>query len=169
MKSIFKLFDIFKTQKKNTKSVQTTVTLEDVDKMNDIEKTKLYHSISVQYHEFYQKYYENMQDAQKYYSLFINNNLDMKYFEKLLECCNYIFENVEQFKNLELMNNKLTGSTDIVLQNNAFITLAKAYEKLEKYEEAITICQNAIDNGYTDDGTKNGMSGRIKKLKKKIK
>ena len=150
------------------KTTEKTITLEDVDKMNDIEKTKLYHVISVQYQVFYSEYYKNIQKASEYYSLFINNNLDIKYFEKMLECCNYVFENVEQYRNLEMMNNKLTGVRDITSSNSAYLVLAKAYEKLKQYEKAIDICENAIENGFINDGTKTGFAGRIEKYKNKI-
>lgn len=174
-KTSFGIMDIFNwlKPKKNyeatsSKTVKTKITLEDVDKMNDIEKTQLYHSISVQYKDFYDKYYNNMQKANEYYSLFINNALQTTYFEKMLGCCNFVFENVEQFRNLEMMNNKITGSTDIVKTNSAYTVLAKAYEKLGEYEKAIKVCKDAIQNDFTNDGTKMGFEGRIKKLEKKI-
>lgn len=156
----------FKTFSKKT--TEKTITIGDVDRMNNIEKTKLYHAISVQYQDFYSEYYKNIQKASEYYSLFINNNLDIRYFEKMLDCCNYVFENVEQYRNLEIMNNKLTGATDITSSNSAYVVLAKAYEKLEQYENAIEICEKAIEKGFVSDGTKTGFAGRIKKIKNKI-
>ena len=176
-KTTFGIMDVLKwlvpKNKKNNSNKTTCeknvkITLEDVDKMNDIKKTELYHNIAVQYQNFYDKYYKNMQKASEYYSLFINNNLEMNYFEKVLECCNYIFENIEQFRNLEMMNNKLTGSMDITKSNSAYTILVKAYEKLGQYENAIEICEKAIKDGFIDDGTKMGFEGRIKKLEKKI-
>ena len=42
-----------------------------------------------------------------------------------------------------------------------------AYEKQGDIDEAIEICKEAIAKGYNDDGTKEGMRGRIKRLEKK--
>jgi len=50
----------------------------------------------------------------------------------------------------------------------AFETLAKLYERQERYAEAVQICKSAIALGYTDDGTKGGMRGRIERLEKKM-
>lgn len=173
-KTTFSLFDIFKTSK-SKKSIkqnsQTTnkveVTLEDVDKMNSVQKTELYSTINEQYSNFYNEYYKNMEKAKENYSLFINNNLDMKYFNKILECYNYNLQNEEQKRNLDMMNNKLTDSNDLSKSNYVYEVLAKAYEKLQKYDEAIEVCEKAISYGYTNDGTKNGYKGRIERLEKK--
>lgn len=175
-KTTFRIWDIFKwlNPQRNSDNVflketkKTEITLDDVDRMNNIEKTQLYNTISVQYQDFYKNYYKKMEDAKEYYSLFINNNFDMQYFEKILESCNYVFDNVEQYRSLEKMNNKLTGSTDIAKSNSAYTYLAKAYEKLGNYEKSIEICKKAIENGFTNDGTKIGFIGRIKKIEEKI-
>ena len=49
----------------------------------------------------------------------------------------------------------------------SFKTLAIIYEKEKDYDNAIKICQLAIDEGQGNDRTKGGMNGRIEKLKKK--
>lgn len=48
-----------------------------------------------------------------------------------------------------------------------FKRLAIIYEKQKKYDEAIAICQRAIELGYVDDGTDGQMPGRIARLMKK--
>lgn len=167
--------EIFKwlTQKENVKrtysniSVKTKVTLDDVDKMTSIEKTELYHTISIQYKNFYDKYYQTMQKAKEYYSKFINNNLDKKYYEKILENCNYMLSNEEQIRNLEMMNNKLTDTEGLSNSNDAYLILAKTYEKMGEYDKAIEICQEAIKKGYPNDGTKLGYAGREEKIRVK--
>ena len=50
----------------------------------------------------------------------------------------------------------------------SFKRLAIIYEKMGKYEEAISVCEKAIRYGLTD-GTKIGFEGRIEKIKKKMK
>lgn len=46
----------------------------------------------------------------------------------------------------------------------AFKRLAIIYEKQKKYDEAIEVCKKAIALGYVDDGTREKMYGRLKKL-----
>ncbi len=46
-------------------------------------------------------------------------------------------------------------------------TLAMVFEKRGEYQRAATICVYAIENGYTNDGTKGGMRGRLAKMIKK--
>lgn len=50
------------------------------------------------------------------------------------------------------------------LKYPSFKRLAMIYEKREEYDKAIDICNQAIERGFTDDGTANGMTGRIEKL-----
>lgn len=45
--------------------------------------------------------------------------------------------------------------------------LAMVYEKRCEYQRAATICVYAIENGYTNDGTKGGMRGRLARMIKK--
>lgn len=46
-------------------------------------------------------------------------------------------------------------------------TLAMIYEKRGEFQRAATICVYAIENGYTKDGTKGGMRGRLSRMIKK--
>ena len=48
-----------------------------------------------------------------------------------------------------------------------FKLLAIALEELSRYEEAIKVCEQAIQTGMSD-GTKTGFDGRIKRLRKKM-
>lgn len=171
-KTTFSIFDLFKSHKKSTNNstckndTKQTVTLNDVDKMSSTQKTQLYHTIQTQYSTFYNEYYTEMQKIEKNYSLFINNNLEEKYFNVILNCYNNIIEKIETYRNLQMMNNKLTGNNELSHKNNAYICMAKAYEKIRNYQKAIEVCYQAIKDGFPDDGTKNGFEGRIKKLQK---
>lgn len=49
----------------------------------------------------------------------------------------------------------------------AFKQLAIFYEKQGNYHLAIPLCDEAIRLGFTDDGTKDGMKGRLARLEKK--
>lgn len=46
-------------------------------------------------------------------------------------------------------------------------TLAMIFEKRGEFQRAATICVYAIENGYTSDGTKGGMKGRLARMIKK--
>ena len=46
-------------------------------------------------------------------------------------------------------------------------TLAMIFEKRCEYQRAATVCVYAIENGYTNDGTKGGMRGRLARMIKK--
>lgn len=46
-------------------------------------------------------------------------------------------------------------------------TLAMVFEKRGEYQRAATICVYAIESGYTNDGTKGGMRGRLARMIKK--
>ena len=48
----------------------------------------------------------------------------------------------------------------------SFKALAIIYEKEGDYLSAIKICKDAIREGFEDDRTKSGMTGRIQKLEK---
>ncbi|MCL2023596.1 MAG: tetratricopeptide repeat protein [Oscillospiraceae bacterium] len=48
-----------------------------------------------------------------------------------------------------------------------FKKLCSFYEKIGMYDEAINICNLAIEKGVTEDGTKGKMCGRLERLKKK--
>lgn len=48
-----------------------------------------------------------------------------------------------------------------------FKQLAIIYEKEGDYENAIKICEYAIAEGFENDKTKGGMTGRLEKLRKK--
>ncbi len=49
----------------------------------------------------------------------------------------------------------------------AFQKLALYYERAGDYKAAIAICEKAIALGFTIDGTKGGMKGRLDRLKRK--
>lgn len=55
----------------------------------------------------------------------------------------------------------------IRLNATPYKKLAIIYEKEGNYSQAIQLCEEALSFGFTDDGTKGGMEGRLAKLKKK--
>ena len=49
-----------------------------------------------------------------------------------------------------------------------FKRLAILYEKEGNIHQAITVCHHALSFGFSDDGTKGGIQGRLDKLMKKV-
>ena len=65
--------------------------------------------------------------------------------------------------------NEGLGTEDRPMVNySSFQRLAIIYEKRGMYEEAIGVCEQAINKGFPDDGTKGGMAARIDKMNKHI-
>lgn len=126
------------------------------------------------YRDKYQKYWNEqgkyIEGINKNYSLFINNNLDMNYFNTMLEYCYKYLEImpiIEESRKEDTRINRTEYPKE--KSNLAYKKMALAYEKLGNYEKAISICEEAIKNGYTNDDTKSGYVGRIEKLKLKLK
>lgn len=59
------------------------------------------------------------------------------------------------------------GSMRSLPEYSSFKRLAIIYEKRKEYDEAIAVCQRAIELGYFRDGTEGQMPGRIARLIKK--
>lgn len=74
-----------------------------------------------------------------------------------------------EIQNVRIANGwtDLGKSTKGIKTYPSFKKLAIIYEKQRKYNEAIAVCQNAIELGYISDGTAGQMPGRIAKLKQK--
>lgn len=72
-------------------------------------------------------------------------------------------ENIQQYYKWILEASKHPGF-ERPTQVDAFINLAKLYEKQGEYAKGLAICQEAISIGATYDGTKGGMQGRLQRL-----
>lgn len=111
-----------------------------------------------------------LEEINKYYSLFINNNLDETYFKELINYCNKYIELQPILNESRLEENRI-NKTNYPLPNSniAYKKMILAYEKLQDYKTAIALCEEAISKGYTNDDTKGGYKERIEKLKNKLK
>lgn len=97
--------------------------------------------------------------------------------QRVIELCQQDICLEEQFRQYEkekIQADLHMGYTDITTMPRAFAgypsfkRLAIIYEKQHKYEEAIAVCQCAIEAGRLDDGTKGQMPGRLVKLQGKL-
>ena len=74
----------------------------------------------------------------------------------------------EHVKNFDtLLNPLLVEFENKLPQVPTFQYLATVYTEDKEYNNAIEVCENAINFGL-DDGTKSGFEGRIERIKKKI-
>ena len=64
------------------------------------------------------------------------------------------------------MNNGIPEKAVEIPSYPAFLTLSKVYEQQKRYDEAISVCEQAIEYKL-HDGTKGDYSGRIKRIEKK--
>lgn len=159
-----------------------------LEKKNDLSGYSSY-----QWANFYEKQYikskkngsliQQYNDLGQIYGLFYKYRGDVKVAdclitnnEKSLEIFYLIMD--KENTNLDLITNdgsvlksyyKDQYGDDGLALFSPFKCTSLLYEKLEMYEDAINICKKAIKLGYEDDGTKNGMSGRIIRLEKKLK
>lgn len=94
-----------------------------------------------------------------------NSSSAQKLVGMLLECTSLS----EQDKAYWVEEGKISHTHYPHTYYKPYIILAKVYEKQGHYDKAIATCREAIKKGYTDDGTKGGMRGRIERLEKKQK
>lgn len=71
---------------------------------------------------------------------------------------------IEMYGDLE---NRLKNFKPLILRIPAFKQLAIIYEQQKKYDEAIKVCNKALEYGLSD-GTKDGFEARINRLKNKV-
>lgn len=155
-----------KRASKDEKESTVSISLEDVKKMNNVQKTELYNLISTQYKSFYHRYSENMQTAKENYSRFIKE-LDDKYLQAIEKCYEENEEMIESYRNLEQITNEITGAEDISCSNDCYTCLVKAYERVKMYDKAISICNKAIKCKFTNFDRNTTFQERIEYIRKK--
>ena len=90
-----------------------------------------------------------------------NNIADLRNYEKIC------MDNIRQFYSWIQAAEKQSGFKRPT-QADAFKYLAMLYEKQERFQEAVAVCQDAISVGITDDGTKGGMPARLERMSRKL-
>lgn len=100
-------------------------------------------------------------------------NIDF-YFSKLREMDDIHDDNIliakcfEMFPLVEAYLQYCKESNLAICVYNPYARAAKIFEKQKNYQEAVSICDQAIAVGYVIDGTKGGMIGRRERLQKKV-
>lgn len=111
------------------------------------------------------------------YTIANNLNLpDSPQMQHVIELCKKDIALAEMFikSQLEIQNVRVANgwseqkeAADVLPSFPTFKRLAIIYEKQKNYDEAIAVCQHAIELGFVDDGTDGQMPGRIARLMKK--
>lgn len=124
------------------------------------------------------KHYHLMQETEKLYSEATKaKQVDGHLVQRVIELCQQDICLEEQFRQYEL--EKIQADIDMGYTDQSssprklacytsFKRLAIIYEKQQRYEDAIAVCQCAIEAGRLDDGTKGQMPGRMANLQKKL-
>ena len=73
----------------------------------------------------------------------------------------------EEIQQVRIKNGWADASVATIVSFPTFKRLAIIYEKQKDYDSAIAVCQQAIELGYSDDGTDGQMPGRIARLLRK--
>lgn len=172
-----KLFDFFKKNKKVEAKYETVEKCETIEQQQQEQaKTsfreeefrkalKLYDKAQADrtYQKELTQYFELLTQIQETYSV-INNvgSFSSDAGDNLIEKCVKAM-NIE----LEIKEKREYYENHIFDMSPPCKTLAMIFEKRGEYQRAATICVYAIENGYSNDGTKGGMRGRLAKMIKK--
>lgn len=164
------LFNIF-NKNKIVIDIESGLTPEEEKQIDkEFETTKKWKENSKQYEKYWKRHYEILDTVQfDLYSKAINQlNIFNKYSEMCIDLCledlslaPYLIE--YWTKENEILNNGFT------LPNyGSHKYLLKLLEKQKRYDEAIKLCNQYIELGLNNDGTKGGIKGRKEKFKKLI-
>ena len=114
---------------------------------------------SMQSNPYMDEYFSGMEEIESMWSVMYN--LKIVHGEKA-----DIFEQ-KCFQNINVFNHLSPDFTKSIKSVPAYIRLTMLYEKQERYDEAITVCAEAIKRGYVIDNSKGGMYGRLSRLIRK--
>lgn len=108
-------------------------------------------------------YYKGLEKIEERYSVLYNMGIiDGSEVDIFIGMCK---QNIREYRLfVELLKKE---GLELPLSVPAYKRLAMVYEKQARYEEAISICAEAIRMGAVDDGTKGRMRGRLARLIRK--
>lgn len=160
-------------QAENTRTTYSTQMFSQASDYFDEEYAKYerFNAVQKRYEAVIKRHYELNEQIGVAYT--IANNLSLPNspeMEEVIDLCNEDIELSKVFKEYweELLK---TGYHEEVYDRlpvyPSFKRLAIIYDKRKDYDKAISICQQAIELGYVDDGTDGQMPGRIARLMRK--
>lgn len=158
---VFIIFFYIKKRKNvniNNNIINNTSNLATINISTD-NNMQLYHSNPI-----IRKHYTYISEIKDLYSaLTKSKNFSSQQADYIIELCKKDIAYANQFITISKQY-----SIDIPSNYYSFKILAMIYEKRAKYEDAINVCQQAIDYGFTSDGTKGQMPARLERLQNKL-
>lgn len=141
-----------------------------IEKSSSLSKKR--ETIDRKYKQYINRHYEILEDLKinrNLYSKAINcNDINNEYIEECIKLCYEDYSLAEYIirwqKELSILMNKKY----ISLNYGSNCILLKLLEKQGKYKEAIEMCNNYIELGLINDGTKGGIIARKERLIKKV-
>lgn len=166
------MFGLFKKDKKNTITIHINpnnkLTEEENNRLNKIQNET---TLFKENNDKYKKYtFESLKISEeiwnkKLYSKAINqSNINNKYADEYIGLCDRLLKllpyNIEHDKEDAKIRNQEYNIGNI---GNNLVNLIRLLEKQAKYDKIINVCDYLLSLGYTEDGTKIGLKGRIEK------
>lgn len=142
-----------------------------------LEKSEAWHSIHQKWQVIIDEHTRLLNEIGVAYTIANNLNLpDSPQMQHVIDLCKQDIALAEMFvkSQLEIQDVRVANgwseqkdAADVLPNFPTFKRLAIIYEKQKKYDEAIAVCQRAIELGFPKDGTDGQMPGRIARLMKK--
>ena len=142
-----------------------------------LEKSEAWHSIHNKWQVITDEHAKLLNEIGVAYTIANNLNLpDSPQMQHVIELCKKDIALAEMFQKSqeEIQQVRISNGwananepTKSITSFPTFKRLAIIYEKQKDYDNAIAVCQRAIELGYIDDGTDGQMPGRIARLMRK--
>jgi tetratricopeptide (TPR) repeat protein len=141
-------------------------------------KHDAYDAFMIRWKPIVEEHYRLLQESERLYADANKaGDIDGPLMQRVIELCQQDICLEEQFRQYEyekIQADLNMGYTDITTMPKSFSgypsfkRLAIIYEKQKRYDDAIAVCECAIQAGRLDDGTQGKMPARLTKLKAKL-
>ncbi len=119
------------------------------------------------YKDVFDKHHKYKEEIGVSYAVARYSDIDSPEFEECIKLCYEDISLVKDIFNYNKEYKKILRNDNLVQTYNSFKQLAILLEKAKRYNEAIEVCQTAINYGFVNDGTNGKMFGRLARLKSK--
>lgn len=166
------MFGLFKKSKKNNIYSSTERQKEKMLGEKRYKRDAELRNLNAEYKKYSDKQFKISEELMYsgLYSKAINQkNIFNKYSDKYIELCNQLLQLLPktlEYDKKEAKISKIESEFNYCDKN--ITNMIRLLDKQEKYSEIIDICNYLLSLGITDDGTKNGIKGRIEKAQNKL-
>lgn len=127
-----------------------------------------WYKLQQQYETALTQHFQLLAEIEEQYSIAVNQDcIDNRYTDKCLKLCIRDISLASNLYKFWERESKIMHTTFELPHYSSFEKSAKLLEKLNQYEYAINICIYALKLGFTKDGSKGGLKGRLARLLKK--